>query len=241
MKLERPFKKKISDEDDDSSMYRDREKSEPEKSSSIADWACTDSSKFKKLSKEAKIEGRRAPEVWVPEGQKRLVRFIEDEPIVSFKVYKMKHNGKWRMFVKPADGMTDLFATAMGLRATRVFLFRVVDINGYKDKQGKEHRNQPRFLVASSKVFDNIQMMAEENSDAGSLSEYNVSISRMGSGTSTTYQYMPKPPTPMTPEMKKAAANFPRFTDFYKPASRSQQEAIAVSHGKSVDEDEDDE
>ena len=245
MKLNKPFKKKVRlDDEEDSPMYKNKEREQRSDSSGapqVADWAMTGGTNWKRLSKESKIEGRRAPELWVPDGQSRLVRFIDDEPIASFKVYKMKHNGKWRTFVAPASGQTDLFATAMSLRATRVFLFRVIDINGYKDKEGKEHKNQGRFLVASNRIFDTIQMMAEDNSDAGKLSEYNVKIRRSGTGTNTTYNYMPRPASPMSPEMTKAAANFPKFTDYYRPPSKAAQEAIATSHGASIKDDQDDE
>jgi hypothetical protein len=244
MKLEKPFKKKVRNDDDESPLHKSVSKEREERSSSggspaVADWAVTGGN-WKRLSKESKVEGRRAPELWVPDGESRTVRFIDDEPIASFKVYKMKHNGKWRTFVAPAPGQTDLFATAMGLKATRIFLFRVIDIDGYKNKEGKEFKNQPRFLCASTRIFDNIQMMAEDNADAGNLSDYNVRIRRSGTGTNTTYNYMPRPASQMTPEMKKAAASFPKFTDYYRPPSKAQQEAIAISHGKSVAEDEDD-
>jgi hypothetical protein len=245
MKLSKPFKKKVRNDDDDdsSSLYGNKRRDEEGGSSSVADWAVTDSSKFKRLSKDAKTEGKRAPELWIPDGESRLVRYVDNEPIASFKRYSFKHNGKWRQFVAPPEGKTDLFASQLGLKAQRVFLFRVIDINGYKDKKkGKTYRNLPRFQVASTRAFDQITMMSEENADAGELNEYNVKISRSGTGTSTSYLYMPRPVEKMTPEMKKAIAQFPKFTDYYKPLSRAQQEAIVAAHGGgSSNEDEDDE
>lgn len=241
MLLSKPFKKKVR-MDDDSSLYRNRkDRDEEGGKSNVADWACTDASKFKRLSKDAKTEGKRAPELWIPDGESRLVRYVDDEPIASFKRYSFKHNGKWRQFVAPPEGKTDLFATQLGLKAQRVFLFRVIDINGYKDKKkGKTYRNLARFQVASTRAFDQISMMSEENSDAGALNEYNVKISRSGTGTNTTYLYMPRQVEKLTPEMKKAIDTFPKFTDYYKPLSRQQQEAIVASHGGGNNSDDDD-
>ena len=239
MKLSKPLKKKVRHDDDDGPLYkRDAEEKSSGNgggSSNVADWAVTQGN-WKRLSKEAKTEGRRAPELWVPDGQSRQVRFLDNEPIAAFYLYKMKHNGKWCSFVKPAEGQTDLFATALGMRPSRVFLYRVIDINGYTNKQGKVFKNQPRFLVASSRTFDQIVMMVEDS--GGDLNEYDVKIRRLGTGTSTTYTYMPRPASPMSAECVKAAANFPKFTEFYKPLSKSQQQAIVSSHGGKVDDNE---
>lgn len=242
MKLNKPFKKKVrNDDDEESSLYSGKKnRSEEGGESLVADWAVTDSTKFKRMSKDAKMEGKRAPELWIPDGKSRLVRYIDEEPIVAMRIYRVKVKGKWRMYVAPAPGKTDLFASVLELRSSTAFLYRVIDINGYTDKKGKEHKNLPRFQIASTRAFDQITMMAEENSDAGALNDYNVKISRTGTGTSTTYMYMPRPASPMTPEMKKAAAQFPKFTDYYRPLNRAQQEALIVSLGKSIDEDDGD-
>lgn len=215
-----------------SGLYNKPKESNESGSPAIADWAVTDDSKFSRLSKEAKIESRRAPELWIPDGQERLVRYIDDKPAASFKVYNIQHNGKWRSFVAPAEGKPDLFASVLGLKASRVFLWRVIDINGYKDKQGKEHKNQPRFHVTKTKLFDQLQAIIKESETP--LNEFNIKITRTGTQTNTTYSFFPKAPSAMTPEMLKVAANFPKFTDYYRPPSLSQQEAFVIARGKSL-------
>ena len=228
-------KKKVDTDNEGSSFY----KSEKE-SSSVAGWAVTDPSQYKALSKMAKMQSRRAPELWVPADTHRVVRFVDTEPVVGFEAYNLKVSGKWRTFIKPAEGKTDVFANSLGLKPQRKFVWRVIDVDGYTDKKGKSMKNVPRFYVTGARNYDQIMMLADESeSDAGGLNEFDVKIIRAGSGTNTTYSYMPRRPTPLTPEMKKAIAKFPKWEEYYRPPSKSEQMALLGSLGRSDDSSDD--
>jgi hypothetical protein len=235
-------KKRVENEEGESSLGKLINRDEGASNDSEGpSWAETDATKFKRLSKEAKTAGRRAPEIWIGENQSKTIRLVDEKPIAAFKVYKKRINGKWQTFVAPAPGKPDLFASALGLKASQIFLWRAIDIDGYKNKEGKVFTNQPRFYPTSTRTFDQLQMLSEENSDAGKINEYNIKISRTGTGTNTTYMFMPKPPSPLTPEMKKAAAAFPKWAEYYRPYSTAQQESLVLSLGGSVGNDDNEE
>lgn len=200
-----------------------------------ASWAETDSSKFSSLAKQSMMESRRAPEFWVNDGESRLIRFVDQDAVVSFRAYRLKVGGRWRRFVAPAEGEPDLFASQLDMRPQQVFVFRVIDIEGYTNKKGKRFANQPRFLVAPTRMYDQIRMVAREFGEP--LNSFNIKMSRSGQGTNTTYMFMPKP-GPMTTEMKKALATFPKWKEYYAPTSLAIQKQVVSGHSTD-DEDND--
>lgn len=204
---------------------------------SIASWADTDRSRYRALAKAAKIAGRRAPEFWVKDGDSRLIRFLDEDAVVSFQCYRFQLNGKWVRFTKPVDGKPDLFASRLGLRAGRVFVYRIIDIEGYVNKRGKKITNQPKFLVASNRMYEQTRMLAKESEVE--LNEQNIKVSRSGGGQDTTYMFVLKPKSKLTPEMKKAAANFPKWKDYFRPPTTSEQKTIVASYAPGSEDDDD--
>lgn len=222
-----------------SSLYNSVSDNEPSSSSSSGggDWAVTDPRKFRELAQQAQTENRRAPEVWVRDGSSVLLRFLDEGPLACISVYKFRVNGRWAKFTKPADGDPDLFATSLGLRPSKIFIYRAIDISGYTNKQGKKLRNIPRFYVATVRQYEQLQQLSKEVELP--LNKFDIKISRSGSGTNTTYLFIPKPPTVMAVEQKKAAAAFPDFHAYYAPIPLSQQKSIVASVGASTDPQED--
>ena len=213
----------------------EEESSSPYKDSGVAKWAETDSSRFQRLSKQAKAMGQRAPEFWVKDGESRLVRFVDSDAVVSFECYRFKYNGRWSRFTRPRPGKPDLFASKLGLRPQRVFVFRLIDIDGYTDRRGKKMTNLPRFFVVSNRLYDQLQMLASEVGE--DLNEFNIKVSRTGQGRDTTYLFIPKQGSPMTSQMKKAISAFPKWQDVYKPLTTDQQRSLVGNVVGSEDDD----
>lgn len=244
MKVNRPFKFGNSDKKKKKKLYEEEDESSSKKAnSSIGSWAETDPDKFNQLAEDSKRDSKRPPEMWVPDGQSRALRFIDNEPVAAFSVYRFKKNGKWVMYVKPAEGDVDLFASRLGLKASKVFLYRVIDIDGYTNKKGKTFTNIPRFLRAPIRMFETIRGLKEEIDDETELNKIVVKLRRSGTATNTTYQFLPKSPTPLTAEQKKVIADFPNWEDFYRPLSKAEQKAVIASmpaaESESDDEDTD--
>ena len=219
-------KKKASlEEDGSSSLY----------SGGAPSWAITDPKKFGTLAKQARVEQRRIPELWIRDGEGRLVRYLDEDPVVSFQAYRMQLNGRWQRFVRPIDGKPDLFASRLGLRPSRMFVYRIIDIDGYTDKKGKKFTNLPRFHVVGVRQFEQNRLLVEEHETT--LNAQNIKIKRSGSGQNTTYLLIPKQPSPLTLEMKKAAANFPKWQEFFQPPTTSQQKSMLASIGGGEDDE----
>jgi hypothetical protein len=225
---------KLKPKNSGSSLYSKPKTDNNSGAPAVADWAVTDSSKFTALAKQAKFAGKKAPELWIPDGQSRLVRYLDDAPVVSIRMYSVPRGaGKFQSYVAPAPGKPDLFASVLELRPATVFIWRVLDVEGYTDKQtNKVMRNLPRFHVTKTRMFEQLQQVRKETEMA--LNSFNIKIARAGSGQNTTYSMFPKPPSELTPEMRKAAATFPKWTDYYRPLSTQEQEALIISLGKSL-------
>lgn len=198
--------------------------------SGVAAWAVTDRSKFRELSTVAKTEGRFTPEFWVPEGERRHIAFVDEDAIAAFRVYNVKRNGRFTKVVAPPEGGEDLMAT-MGMRSQLMFLFRVIDMDGYVPKKGpnagKRVRNAPKFYLVGNRMYDQIKLQCVEV-HGNRLNSGTVVVVRSGSGRQSVYTFIPKIGG-RTPEIRKAIANFPKWQDFYAPPTVSQQRSIVGS------------
>jgi len=202
-------------------------------SSGVASWAITDPSKFKQVAVQAKSDGLRAPEFWLKDGDRKQIRFLDKDAVASFRVYNQKVGGKWHKFVAPPEGETDLFASALGLRSQPMFVFRIIDIEGYTPTKGKNAgkpvKNAPRFYVVGARVYEQIRAMVEVTGQ--DLNDGNVVACRSGTGTNTAYTFIPRPGI-LSPAMKEVRLKFPKWQEFYKPVTLKQQrEAVALLGG----------
>jgi hypothetical protein len=134
-----------------------------------------------------------APEVFIKDGESKVLRFRTDEPIGLLRRYQVKINGKWQSVTAPAEGTPDPLREA-GLKPALRALYEVIDVDGYTDKKGKQHRMEARFFVANIKVHEQLETIRKKK---GGLSKFNIEVSRSGSGTSTTYTLLPEDPGPL--------------------------------------------
>ncbi len=180
-------------------------------------------------------DAKRPPEMWVNEGEDKLVRFCGEGPIACIYVYTFRCNGKWKTVTCPEDGDIDLFKTELGLRPQFKAVYEVVDINGYTDKkEGKKHKNVRRFYVGNSRVFEALKKLSQKK---GPLNRYNVEISRTGTGTATSYTFLPDSPSPLTADMKAGEPLAPKFAQYYAPPSAAEQRILVRAFSATPQED----
>lgn len=180
-------------------------------------------------------DAKRPPEMWVKEGEDKLVRFVGEGPVACIYAYSVRVDGRWKSITCPEDGQIDLFKTELGLRPSFKAIYEVVDINGYVDKDMKKHKNVRRFYTGSSRVYEALEKIREKK---GPLNRYNIEISRTGTGTATSYNFMPDSPSPMTPEMKAGEPLAPKFASYYAPPTAAEQRVLvrAIASSPSADE-----
>lgn len=166
---------------------------------------------------------RFAPEVFIKEGESKVLRFRSDEPIGTLYRYSLKVNGKWHQVTQPEAGADDPLREA-GVRASLKALYEVIDIEGYVDKKtNKRMRMQPRFFMANTKVFEMLETIRKKK---GGLTKFNIDISRSGTGTSTTYTLLPDDPSVLVgadkvPSLKNEVKKY------YAPPSEADMRALA--------------
>lgn len=176
----------------------------------------------------------RPPELWMKDGEEKVLRFRHDGPIAAIWRYTLKVGGRFEAFTRPEEGDVDLFATELGLNPTVKVIYEVVDLKGYVDRAGKKHRNVSRFLVANTAMHNSLDMIRRKR---GGLSGFNISMSRQGSGRQTSYSFLPEESSPTPPEVKAAPSLRPEFERFYAPPSEGKQRAIIRRHGQSPDDE----
>lgn len=204
--------------------------SEPETQSADSSWMTTDASQYKNLAEESKRGSQRVPEVWIKPDTSMKLRFRTEEPIASFERYRVRgSNGKFENYTKPGVGQPDLIGAQLKLRPQRVYIYEVIDIDGFVTKKNVRMKCIPRFLVASTRLYENIKML-QANLGRSLTSGY-ITLSRSGTGTNTTYMLMPCGGSALpTMEEKKAPRIQGDLPKYYTPPSEAQQMRICSGY-----------
>lgn len=191
----------------------------------VPGWMMTSQADKRAALKEQELNsGRRPPELWVMEDEDKLVRFRQPEELCCLYVYKVPRGGtRFDTYTAPERGEVDLFEEA-GLKRTFQAVYEVIDIKGYTEKKtGKKKRNVARFYRVGARGYQQLQKLLNKR---GPLCDYNIEISRSGTGTNTTYAYIPQEHSPMTPEMKAAEKLSAKLADYYRPPTEEEQRVI---------------
>lgn len=219
---------------------RNRERDDDEEDSSSrmggSDWMIVGKDDLKKEQRTSEAlakSSRRPPEIWIPDGDSRMVRFRSSEPVGIYQ-YQVKVGKNWTSVTRPAPGDKDLFKLA-GLVPQLKYVYEVIDINGYTDrKTGKRLKNLPRFFKANGRFEKMIEKMRDKY---GGLTKRNFEISRTGQSKDTTYMIIAEDKEPMTDAMKKAPQLMPDFKKYYAPPTVEEQKILLA--GLTIDEEDD--
>ena len=178
------------------------------------------------------LNGNRPPELWVPDGETKVVRFRDDAPYCSIFQYNIKLGAKkFKQATQPPSDEPDLFSAA-GKQASLKVIYEVLDVKGYKsEKDGKKHVNVPRFYSVGSRLHKQLKAIADRR---GGLTGFDIEISRTGTGQKTTYTLIPGDKEPMTKEQSR----IPRLTDdfekYYAPLDEAAQKQLL---SRAIDDD----
>lgn len=232
-----PLKKTKSPYDD----LADSAQDSSDESEGMASWAATDPKKIQSVAAAASVGGGRAPEIFFKDGEERTIRLLTDDPIASFGRYRVKLNNRWSSFTKPPAGQPDAFAHK-GLRDQQVYLWEAIDYNGYLDKQKKPHRNLYRYLVAGNRIYQQLSALRKRY---GPLNKFDITVARVGSDTSTTYNLMPSPAGSIPEEARLAVKEQRKKMDLsqewrklYAPLKLAKQcAALGISEDELSDND----
>jgi hypothetical protein len=194
-------------------------------------WMMTERDQQQQAIEAQKALAIRAPEVWIKAGESKMLRFRDATVIACLWRYNVQTGpNQWTQFTVPNDGDTDLFRDQLGLKPSLKAVYEVIDIEGFTSKAGKTQKNVARFFNTNSRVYEQLEALRHES---GPLCNYNIKISRTGSGQSTTYAVIPKMPTPMLPEWKNQPRLVKDFLKYYSPPSETEQKAVVARVGRS--------
>ena len=195
-----------------------------------ASWLITRREDQRNAAKKAALmSGNRAPEVWFKDGDEKVLRF-RSGPYVLF-TYNLKMGGnRFHSATKPAKGQVDLFAEE-GMKPQFVALYEVIDRTGY-EKDGKVVKNVVRFFKATNRIYQQLETIERKR---GPLNQYDITVSRTGSGKQTTYTLMPELPEKLPSALRELPSIAKDIAKYYAPPKEAEQRTLLASCARSKD------
>lgn len=185
-------------------------------------WMAVDAEAQKALIEVARLRSTRAPEFWLRPGESRKVRFRGKGLVGIVEQYSARLGGKFVNITCPPQGEIDLIAEKGFPRSVKA-IYELIDIDGYTNRQGKRVRNIPNFWRVGIKIY---QLLNLREADNGPLSNRTYKITRIGSGTSSTYDIQPLKESAVPPEIKQIPRLSVEADKYYAPPSESEQRAL---------------
>lgn len=219
------------------SRDRDDEDDAPVLKKSSNSWMIRDRGEQKAAAKKQQAmsrSGGRPNELWIRDGESRIIQFLSNDPIAAIYRYNVKNGKNFSRVTQPGPGEKDLMKAA-GLRAGLIFYYPVRDKTGYVDKNKKRHRNIDCFLAAGIRVESQIEKIREK---VGDITKVELDFSRSGAGTDTTYNFFMENRVKAIPEGSTVTKKMTKeFEKSYAPPNVEEQRALL--HGISDKEDDD--
>ena len=175
-----------------------------------------------------KHNASRAPEFYLRSGESKRLRFRSSSPLAMWTAYRLQIDGFWKYFTAPAPGERDLFRE-QGLRPVSRVCFEVIDLDGFTytkgDRAGKSVKNVPCFFVMSTKLYEQLMVIAQKRGD---LSKFDLEVSKSGKGKNTVYTFLPDPQSPFNfSSIPSIASDLPKY---YAPPQVAEQRQLLNSH-----------
>lgn len=124
--------------------------------------------------------------LWIPPDEARIVHFLTTEPVTYYQHVIRNSAGKWESHICTQD---DCPYCQQGERRSFVGSFLVL-VRPFT-ANGKDVPTNVRIYTPTMRVLSQLEKFPEE-AEVESLSTTDIRISRIGSGTSTTYSFMPR-------------------------------------------------
>ena len=189
-------------------------------------WMTNDPGKQRRMAEQQRQQQNRKfiPEMWFKDGDEKIVRFRDPGAVTCLWQYKfMTKGGRYEKVTAPAEGEENLFLEEAGMKPSFCAVYEVIDIAGYVDKDGKRKKNVARFLLASHKVYMQLEKIRIKRDG---LDKQNIEISRTGEKAQTSYTFLPEDKEPMTPEMRKAERLSLKIQELFAPPSPAEQREL---------------
>jgi hypothetical protein len=185
----------------------------------------------KEMANNKAKQGSFTPDFWLKDGEEAVVRFISSEPLCMYQ-HRVQVAGKWRTHTCLGDNCP---LCEGGNKKQFVGVFSVIDRRKeeWNDKvTGKKvvRQNTVKMWRAGTRVMASLERLTAKR---GSLTGYDINVSRSGESTATVYTLIPDDPSALSATDK--ALKPLDLVALLAPKSR--QELLAgVNAGKTDDE-----
>lgn len=162
-------------------------------------------------------------EFFLKADEEAIIRILDEEP---FNIRDHFVQGKG-FFTCTGDDNCPF--CERGIKAGNHFIFQVVDSREYTAKDGKTYKDQIKLWRVGTKL---LRLLKKRASRSGALTNYDISVSRLGSGQTSTYDVEVLTDTIGSPIKIAEGQEKYDLMEALKPKTRA--EAIGILSGASV-------
>jgi hypothetical protein len=124
-----------------------------------------------------KASGGFTRDFFLKENDEATIRILDEEP-VNIRDHFVKGKGWYTCSIE------DCVLCESGNKPTSHFVFNVLDKREWTDKGGTAHTNEVKLWRVGVKI---LRLLGKKQARKGPINSYDITVSRLGSGTSTTY------------------------------------------------------
>lgn len=138
---------------------------------------------FDAAEEQAASSGNFTRDFFLKDGETAVIRILRAEPDEPFNIRSHFVNNRWVTCPQGIDG-EDCPVCESGKKATNQFVFNVIDTRDFVDKNGKSHKDEVKLWRVGIKL---LKLLKRRAANYGPLNTYDIEVTRLGSGTNTTY------------------------------------------------------
>lgn len=171
---------------------------------------------------------------FLKDGDEATIRVLDAEPF-NIRDHYVKAKKGW--FTCLGEGCP---LCEEGNKATNHFVFNVLDTREWTDKKGGSHSDEVKIWRVGIRL---LRLLGKKMGKYGPLDTYDITVSRLGDGTNTTYDIDVEAKTLNTPAVVPEGQELYDREEVLAPKNRSELISVATGGGSSengADDDDDD-
>jgi hypothetical protein len=190
-----------------------------------AQWA---SKGWDAAEEQAKSSTNYTRDFFLKDGDEATIRVLDAEPF-NIRDHYVKAKKGW--FTCAGD---DCPLCEQGNKATNHFVFNVLDTREWTDKKGETHSDEVKIWRVGIRL---LRLLGKKTAKYGPINTYDITVSRLGGGTNTTYDIDVEAKTLDTEAVLPEGQELYDLEEVLAPKSRA--ELISVATGATPDDDND--
>lgn len=178
---------------------------------------------------QAKSSTNYTRDFFLKDGDEATIRVLDEAPF-NIRDHYVKAKKSW--FTCAGD---DCPLCEQGNKATNHFVFNVLDTREWVDKKGESHSNEVKIWRVGIRL---LRLLGKKTAKYGPINSYDITVSRLGGGTNTTYDIDVEAKTLDTEVHIPDGQELYDLEEVLQPKSRA--ELVGISTGSKSDENDTD-